>query len=218
MEEIKPIEASISPVEEPSVEEVGSEAARLTADQWAEVRALYESGIPTLAALAAQFGVAKSTISAHFKKHGTTRGSKSAELEAKIEEKVAEKLAEIAVSFAEKKVARIEETKNEHYEASRFIARMVNKTLVEAIKDKMPLASVYNNVRTLRVAQATLASARSERFAILDVANEIDERDLPSIVFDDLSQKDIAELQAREVDDEFDDIDFDDLDTVIEEE
>jgi hypothetical protein len=213
--EPKIIEA-ISPAEESAAgsEDTGADATRLTPDEWAKVRAMYESGVPTLAALSAEFGVAKSTISAHFKKHGTTRGSRSAEVTARIEEKVAEKLAEIATTFADKKVQRIEETKNEHYEAARFISKMVNKTLVDAVKDKIPLSAIYNNLKSLRIAQATLAQARQERFEILDVANEIDERDLPHIIFDDLSEKDIAELQARN-DDGFDSLELDDIDDEV---
>jgi hypothetical protein len=55
---------------------------RLTPAEWAEARALWESGETVLQELSVRFGVTERALQAHFKKHSTLKGSKAKELAA----------------------------------------------------------------------------------------------------------------------------------------
>jgi hypothetical protein len=206
MEEMKEVELP----EKPELEEEDEDAVRLTPAQWAEIRAKYEAGTVVMRELSEEYGVALSTLSKHFRKYGVVKGSKIGAIEEKITEKVAEKAAEVIESFASKRLTRIEETKNEHYEAAKMIARLTNKTVIDAVKKGLPIAIAYPDLKALRLAAVTLESTRNQRYQILDIENTVDEKELPRIIFDNLSDKEIEELQRAEAE-SFPDIEVDDI-------
>jgi hypothetical protein len=60
----------------------------LTPSQWAEIRALWETGETTLNELSERYGVTTRTLQAHFAKQKAVKGSKAKEIAAAVTEAV----------------------------------------------------------------------------------------------------------------------------------
>jgi hypothetical protein len=62
--------------------------SRLSPATWAEIRALWETGEPTLEGLSARYGVTTRTLQSHFAKHGTVKGAEAAKMAAAVRDGV----------------------------------------------------------------------------------------------------------------------------------
>ncbi|SER26257.1 hypothetical protein SAMN05216548_11417 [Faunimonas pinastri] len=183
--------------DDPETEE--KKAKRLTPAQWAEATELWELGQITMSDLVARFGITHTAISSYFKRHKITRGSRKAEVAEAVGSRVKAEAVEAVTNFAMLKRARIEETKQQAYQATTVVHTMVMKALVEAHKGSKPLAAA--EMKHLRAASAILAQVRQERYKILEIENEIDDNSLPDLIVRDLSDEEITDLQNRDEDD-----------------
>lgn len=174
---------------------------RLSPSTWAEIRALWETGEPTLAELSARFGVRTRTLQAHFDKHGTRKGAKAKELAASVQ-------AEIYSAMEFDKEARVKlgkEAQASAYRNAVAIEGLVMAQLTEAQKSPESAFKAATAIKTLSLAAQALERLSGIKHASLglDQLNDA-ENDLPTLAFRDLSDAEIAKIREANGDDEAD--------------
>jgi uncharacterized protein YicC (UPF0701 family) len=174
----------------------------LSAKEWRQACALWESGEATLPELARKFDRHPQSFSKYFKKHGVKKGAKAASLKAKVEAKVQEQAVNDAAVIA----ARIKETKEEHYKMASGLAKLTWAEVLKAKQDGVPVAAALNNLKALESAMNVLKKAREERYAVLglDRADAVDENEVPELVIQELTAEQIASLRERNFNDMMD--------------
>lgn len=195
---------------------------KLTPRQWAEAKALWETGAVTLPELAKKYDRHEQSFAQYFRRHGIKKGSKVAEIAKKVEKKIEEQHANDAEIIA----ARIRETKEEHYKMASGLAKLTWAEILKAKQDSVPVSSALNNLKALESAMNVLKKAREERYSVLglDRADAVDENEVPELVISELTAEQIAALRERsfqemnqlEIDGEIEDVPEDD-DGVVEE-
>jgi hypothetical protein len=168
----------------------------LTAKQWREAEAMWESGDFIYDDLVKKFGKSVSTFERHFKKNGIVKGAKAAATKKKVEEK----LAAAAVDEAAVMAVRIRETKEEHYKMASALAKLTWNEILKTKQDGVPVAVALNNIKTLHAAMDVLHKARIERWAVLglDRPDAVDPDELPELVIAELTDEQIKELRDRD--------------------
>lgn len=189
------------------VKEASDSAKRLTPEEWDEIRNLLEYGKAKISELAQRFGVTPQAIHQYCARHKIQVGSKKHLLEKKVSTEVAKAEADKVNKHNLERRARIDETKKEHYEANKFIARNIISILAKTSTSAPPVGSPrfaeeFGNIKALRAAAAALAQIRQERYAILDVDGDVDEQSLPKLIIRDLSKEEIDLLKNMSEDDE----------------
>lgn len=181
----------------------------LSPKQWAEVRALWESGEFTLTMLSERFKVTRATLQRHFALRKVKKGAKSQEHE----KKIAEEVAKNAVGDATVIAARIRETKEEHYKMASGLAKLTWNEVLQVKKNGAPMAAATNNLRALDAAMNVLKKAREERFAVLglDRDDHVDQDGLPELVISELTADQIETLRNKQQQDDLGDIPDDDF-------
>lgn len=205
-------------IERPETEESSEKSAsRLTPAQWAAMAEVYEIGDTSMADLAKIYGVSISAISQKFKRDGVQRGAKKGLVAAKVLERAVEKASESPSTFAAQKRLRVEETKNQSYEWSTAIAKLTMKTVIDAQKKGVAFSTIAGDMKALRFASAIIAQTRQERFAVLDIDNDIDEKDLPSIEIRNLTEDEIETLRSTDPDELLEVTGLEEDDDIVEE-
>lgn len=181
----------------------GPTSNRLTSKQWAEAEALWESGLVTYEDLRKRFGLAQSSFERHFKRKNIIKGAKAIATRKKVDEKLEAEAVDEAAVLA----ARIRETKEQHYTMANNLGKLIWSEVLEAKRDKKPVAVALNNIKALREAVASLAIVRAEKWSVLglDRPDAVDPDELPELVISELTAEQIEKLRSR------DEIDIDDL-------
>jgi hypothetical protein len=223
------IEDAPAPEEMPTAEEAGGK--RLTLEQWAEIEAHCAYNTMSNKDMVAKYGVSKNAIYKHFLKlmengKPIERGSKAHLLAAKTAAAIGVRItaaaaAPIVSAFNEKRKDNIEFTKTSLFNQDKSNHAQLMK-LQKAFADgtKTP-AEAYGDLKSLNLVTRIIHGMRENRWALLDIENDIDETSLPKLIFEDLSDDQIKELQSSDDGGEDDDFDFsdpaEDEDEVVEE-
>jgi hypothetical protein len=192
-----------------TVSENSEESARrasgksLSAEQWTEIRDAYERKSTPITILAEKYGVSKSAISQHFKKHKVARGALAGEEALAAVEAAAKTAPAPEPTFAEKRTARIVQTREETYNWLRMLSVRGLKMLAEAEASGSVPASVKESTRTLAIQTKQIIEAGDCRLRMLEADKHVNEEELPQIHIRDLTEEDI--LKIREEDDENED-------------
>ncbi len=134
---------------------------RLTPAEWAEARALWESGETVLQELSVRFGVSERALQAHFAKHSTLKGSKAKELAAAVQETVfADIFEDPAAARAKGRQARTAPDQN-----ATKIEGLIMGQLAEAQKDPANAHRALSALRALALATQALERAHSMKWA-----------------------------------------------------
>lgn len=183
---------------------------RLSADQRKQVCDLYAAGKMKVTALAEKFGVTKSAISQLLKREGVVWASRVIE-EAKAEVEAALKAPppEKDPTFAEKRQARIEQTREESYNALRLLRIKQLRSLSEAERLGAPIPTLKETMNVFKRIIDSQINASRYLLEVLEANQHIDEQDLPEIHIQDLGDADIAALSAEDDEDEGDLLDED---------
>lgn len=185
-----------------------------TASEWAEAEALWATGDVTLDELAEIIGVSTTSISLHMKKAKITKGAKAEEHR----KKVAEKIASEALGDINEHSQRIKETKDEHYNLSKAIAKLTWQEIKKAKEDKTPLGAIQPNLKSLEIAMNIITKAQQARWQVLglDRPDAVDDSELPELEISELTAQDIETLRERNFNDPLElepiEIDDDELD------
>lgn len=182
-----------------------------TASEWAKAEALWATGDVTLDDLANIVGVSTTSVSLHMKKNKITKGEKADEHR----KKVAEKVAEEALGDVSEHSQRIKETKDEHYNLSKAIAKLTWQEIKKAKQNGTPLGAIQPSLKSLEIAMNIITKAQQSRWQILglDRPDAVDDSELPELVISELTATDIETLRERNFNDPLD-LDIDDEDEV----
>lgn len=187
-----------SPAEEAG-SETESKEARLSKKDWEEISTLWELGEIKLSEICRRWKISKQAVIRYFKRNGIVQNSRKSEVKTAVIAGVAAATAAAAVpTFADKRKQRIEETRESHYQAADYLTKLTTKTLIDAVRDKKPLASVREDLKALRYASAIHETMLRIRLDVLNAHDEIDEVEMPSFQIVDLTDKDIEELRAKQ--------------------
>lgn len=168
---------------------------KLSPKEWTEIEELWASGEVTLADLSDKFGMNASYLSQALAKRGIEKGSK-ADL---YKEKYAEKIEEELVSDAARNIERIKETKDEHYQYSRTIAKLIYARVAQAVRDSVPVSTAKDDILTLKNAMSALQLARVDRWAITGLDKEPDAGDeIPVLPIEEFTDEEIADIQQQQ--------------------
>lgn len=163
-------------------------AKRLSPADWAQIKEFWELGTHSLQQLSDMFGIRRGSIHEKLKRDGVQKGSRAAEVAAMANSKVEEE--------AEKRVKRISETKEQHYQWSEALGKLVMNTVINA-KNNGRLMTADPDLTALNKAAKTLEVVRKERWAILGLDKEDgDPEDIPEFMISELTAEQIAELHA----------------------
>lgn len=174
----------------------------LSPAEWAEIVEIVELGsFKSYEEIARKYGITAAGISKGLHKRGVTKGSRAHEVAARVRSTVLKEAEESTLSALELRRMRIEETRRQNYDWQKMISAQIMGRLVSAQKEGRPFGSEAANIKALRWASAALATARQERFAVLDAENEIDTNELPELRIRDLSEEEIAVLRTTDGDD-----------------
>ena len=159
----------------------------------AEVREIWALGDATLTELAERYEVSESTVVRIVS--GIEKGSKAGVIAEKVEAAVAEAAGEAA----EKRAKRILEVKDDAARRSETLSKMIMREIARAVQGNVPLASIAPDLKALKLAAEALKICRGETYEILGIdPNEVDERELPELVFRVVSDEEIREEVERQ--------------------
>lgn len=180
--------------------EVEKESGRLTEAQWLEVCQLRGEDW-SLPRLEEKFGISQAALSAGLKRRGVERGDAMKARAAAVKTAATSATVTAAVaaakSFADQRLERIEETKENHYKWADTLAKLAMKEIIDASTKKLPFSTVDANLRALRRAVAILNVARIERFEILDAMKHIDEDELPELHIENYTDDELKMISKR---------------------
>jgi hypothetical protein len=184
--------------------------AFLTPAQWQEIRTYYERGEKKTPELAELYGITRSAISQHFKKHKVVWASRA--ISEATSGLTAPPPPPAALTFEDKRSSRIEQTREESYNWARIIAVESMKAIMEARAAGTPIGTLKEVIRVFRMQTALLAESGTFRLNILEADKHVNEEVLPSIKIEDLSEDDIKLIRSGEEDD----IDLDEDEVITE--
>lgn len=177
---------------------------RLTAEEWHKIEVYWELGTMGTKALGAMFGVSPQAI----RKHMSTRPHIVKNSKAHLNHQRAAQLAAMPPiappppsDFETKRKARIEQTKEAIYRATTTNAIVFGRIQKDIVDGVRTIADAKSEIIALRHAEAYLKLSSENRYKVLDIEGDVDERDLPSLILEDLTKEEIQKIQQGEEDD-----------------
>lgn len=168
---------------------------RLSDEDFAHARELYELGKSGIPELAKEYGVSRQALFKRFKDLGIVRGSRAHEL---VQASTAATKA-VVERFAEKRAELIEETNMEAVKSFKQVRMIGQKIMGDAVKastvsaTKIDLSSIDDDMRALGRYNKILVDNFNTVRAILGADEHIDEADLPILTIEDLTDQDILD-------------------------
>jgi hypothetical protein len=159
---------------------------KLSPVTWAEVRALWETGEPTLEELTSRYGVTTRALQSHFEKNKSIKGSKAREIAAAVQKEVfADCLFDEKTRGQTNREARLAD-----FDHARTIENLIMAQL-ESATDPASAFKTSAAIKTLSLAAQALE--RTSAMKHKAIGPVIDEETLPVIRFEDLTLEDIRE-------------------------
>lgn len=174
---------------------------KLAPTTWAEIRALWQTGDPTLEELSVRFGVTTRTLQAHFEKHKTVKGEKAKEIAIAVREAVHAEYLETSDAV----IAKAKEARASAFNNAEIIEGLVMAQLSAAQTDPAAAFRASAAIKTLALAAQALERIQCIKTAALGLDRLDMGEELPEIIICDLSEEEIAKIQLGHGDDESDD-------------
>lgn len=197
---------------------------RMTPAQWAEARAMWASGEFTAEQIAEKFGVARETLSRRFKKDGVKKGQSA------IDKRVEAEIIEKATKNVDKWAERAEQARESFYKTYEMLHKMTVKTIGDAHRGA-GLFSAQPDLKALQMAASVMDRVRLNQWAVIGLDKEsADEEEIPELLIRELTPDEVQrlktmqnsvkdeEIEVGEADPYLEDLDDEDVDTLIVEE
>jgi hypothetical protein len=167
---------------------------RMSPTEWAEARALWETGEVTLQELAVRFGVTERALQAHFKKSSIVKGCKAKEMAAAVQQAVfADIFEDPAITRAKEREARAAA-----YENATKIEKLIMGQLAEAQKDPANAHRASSALRALAIASQALERVHSMKWASLGLDKLDDAQELTELPMIDYTEKELDEIRRKQ--------------------
>ena len=167
--------------------------AKVSPRTWAEIETLYAAGDLSKRDLALRFSITPVAIDRHMRKAGITFASKAREIAAAAKVATEKAIIDDATVLA----GRIKETRDQHYQMSANLAKLVWAEILEARKNGHPVGAVLPNIKALQLAANALKQCREERFAVLglDRPDAQDPSEIPELIVQELTAEQVEALR-----------------------
>ena len=164
---------------------------RLSPAVWAEIRALWETGEPTLDELASRYSITTRALQSHFHKNGTMKGAEAMIIAAEV------KGAVFADSFEdhETKIAKGRETRATDFANASKIESLIMAQVEEAQKDPASAFRASAALKALSVAAQALERTSAMKWRSLGLDRDQETDELPEIHIVNLTEDDIQEIR-----------------------
>lgn len=183
---------------------------RLPSDQWAEIETHWECGTMTAVEILKKYPISETALRTHLKRHKTIRNSKrhliKKDAEVKIMGAVAAAADPMAVAFDQKRKGRITQTRETFMNQSAAVTAGWNKQQKLILEEKATHADSANAFKAMRHEILAAERIMVARLRCLNADADIDEAKLPTLIFRDLSEEEIADMQNADKDEG--DLDF----------
>lgn len=170
----------------------------LKPSQIAEMEALWESGEVTLKELAERFSRDQAIVSRHMTLNNIIKGSKAEEYSRLIREKIALELSGEPGENAK----RIKAAKEEHLKYLNLINKLTWNEFAVVNQKKLPLQSIFPNLKALKEAMTIFALTRQEAWSLLGVL-EFEQKhvedDIPELLVSELTGEDIEKMRIDQL-------------------
>jgi hypothetical protein len=182
---------------------------RLSPAVWAEIRALWETGEPTLDELALRYSVTTRALQSHFHKNDTIKGGKAMVIAADVKEAV------FADSFEDRetKIAKGREIRATDFANASKIESLIMAQVEEAQKDPSAAFRASAAIKALALAAQALERTTAMKWRSLGLDRVQDTDELPEIHIVNLTEDDIREIRRGH--EAGDDSEFDGYDNEI---
>lgn len=183
-----------------SEEEIsGSENARskrLTEAEWAQIVEAYELGLKGVVELASEYGCTRQNLSTRFTNNGIKRASRAHELQDAVKQAAVNNAAASAAraeTFADKRKAWIEETRQQGYQLIKQASGLAAKAVIDQARSSGPMAAIDDELKAIRRFQTIIIEGVNARLtSILRADESVDENELPQLPIIDLTADDIV--------------------------
>ena len=142
---------------------------RLSEAEWAEAKALYETGKLNKTDLAGKYGISRQAIHEGLVARGAVYGSKSSIVE--------QATIDAQKDSALKKVEEIDAFKEKQKKMVEMVQNLTIKAVTDRLREKKPAGDAKNDVITLRHVMATIAMGRDELYHLYDLHRDPDAGD-----------------------------------------
>jgi hypothetical protein len=166
--------------------------ARLAPAVWAEIRAHWETGEPTLEDLAAQYSVTTRALQSHFAKHKSVKGSKAKAIAASVQEAVfVERFDD-----QDKRVLKGREARWIAVANAEKIETAIMGQVEQAQKDPASVVRASAMIKMLNLASQGLDRMHALKWAAMGL-DRIDQTDeMPELRIVDLAEEDLKRIHA----------------------
>lgn len=172
-----------------------SKAKKLTEAEWGQIVEAYELGIKGIVELSREYGCTRQNLSTRFKNHGIVKGSRSHELKDAVKQAAVNNAVQAAAqaeTFADRRVAWIEETRQQGYQLIKQASGIAAKAVIDAVKGGASVASVDDELKAIRRFQSIIIEGVEARLVTILRADEtVDVNELPQLPIVDLTAEDI---------------------------
>jgi hypothetical protein len=174
---------------------------RLAPTTWAKICAEWQIGDVTRSELSDRFGVNTRTLQAHFAKHAVVKGAKAAELASAVKEE----LFKLELDDKDDLTQRAKETRESAYRNAVTVETLIMAQLELAQKDPAQAFKAAGAVKLLSLAAAGLERLHNLKWTALGMNKDsVISDDLPQLIFQDLTEQEIKEIQQGQGHDEND--------------
>jgi hypothetical protein len=175
---------------------------RLAPSVWAQICGEWEIGDVTLPELSDRFGVNTRTLQAHFSKNKVVKGSKAAQLASSVKEE----LFKAELAGKDDLIHRARETRETAYKNAVIVETLIMVQLELAQKDPSQAFRAAGAVKLLSLAAAGLERLHNLKWTALGMNQDsVIADDLPILIFQDLTESEIKEMQQGDGEDGLDD-------------
>jgi hypothetical protein len=172
---------------------------RLSATQWAIIRAEWEIGELTLAELSGRHGVSERALQAHFAKHKVIKGAKAAALVAAVRQQIFEDDLQAPEVLAK----RARETRESAYLNAVTIETLIMAQLEAAQKDPSLAIKAASAIKALSLAASGLERLHHLKRQALGLDKDpLADGELPQLLFEDLSLQEVDRIRRSQEEDD----------------
>lgn len=163
---------------------------RLSEAEWAEACADFELGRSTATALAAKYGVDRSTISRGLKLRGKVYGARSKVIE--------QATIDAAKTDSAKRVEEIVAMKDNQRKLIETTQKMATKLMMDSIQERVPISSKLQDARALAILMKIHSTARAELWEIYGLNDDADaDQEMPEFAVSEYTPEELEMITRQ---------------------
>ena len=163
---------------------------RLNESSWREIVFLFETGKATKTELSRKFNVTWQWISAGLRKRGAIYGSKSAI--------ITDALIEAEKSDSARRAEEVTQMRERQRASIDLLQKIQNNIVGVSIRDGVPLASKYDEIKSLNLLIKNQTMIRSDLWEIYDLHRDPDQaEEMPDFIVSDYNEEELKQINEK---------------------